>query len=61
MVRSDINRYRDFARGALLSFACPKESKQRKRHPSFTAFLRLVAIFLTLNFELATLRQAKFS
>ncbi|WP_439272279.1 hypothetical protein [Lonepinella sp. BR2923] len=51
-----------FARWAtVLSFACAKESRQRKAHPDFTAFLSLFGIFLTLNFELATLRQAKFS
>ncbi|WP_386695718.1 hypothetical protein [Lonepinella sp. MS14435] len=41
--------------------ACAKESRQIKAHPDFTAFLRLFGIFLTLNFELASLRQAKFS
>ncbi len=45
----------------VLSFACAKESRQRKAHPDFTAFLRLFGIFFTLNFELATLRHAKFS
>ncbi|WP_439236425.1 hypothetical protein [Lonepinella koalarum] len=41
--------------------ACAKESRQRKAHPDFTTFLSLFGIFLTLNFELASLRQAKFS
>ncbi|TFJ90070.1 hypothetical protein E0709_05345 [Lonepinella koalarum] len=51
-----------FARWAtILSFTCVKESRQRKAHPDFTAFLSLFGIFFTLNFELATLRQAKFS
>ncbi|WP_109077199.1 hypothetical protein [Aggregatibacter kilianii] len=40
--------------GALLSFACTKESKQRKVHPNFTAYPRSFAIFLTKIFELAT-------
>ncbi|WP_439328400.1 hypothetical protein [Lonepinella sp. BR2357] len=43
--------------------ACAKESRQRKARPDFTAFLflSLFGIFFTLNFELAMLRQAKFS
>jgi len=45
----------------LLSFACTKESKQRKVHPSFTAIPRSLAIFLTKIFELATLKQTKIS
>ncbi len=45
----------------VLSFTCVKESRQRKAHPDFTAFLCSFGIFFTLNFELASLRHAKFS
>jgi hypothetical protein len=45
--------------GILLSFACTKESKQRKVHLSFTAILRSLAIFLTKIFELATAQTSE--
>ncbi|WP_455648326.1 hypothetical protein [Lonepinella koalarum] len=41
--------------------ACAKESRQRKAHPDFTAYLCLVEIFFTVKSQLATLRQGDFA
>jgi hypothetical protein len=43
----------NFIENDLLFFACAKQSRQKKTHPSFTAYLHSLAIFFTKIFELA--------
>jgi len=45
----------------LFLCSCKAKVSKKKARPDFTAFLRLFGIFFTLNFELASLRHAKFS